>query len=250
MQSFTVLVRPIWGKMASSGTEQAGDPDMQKISIRSSLAIVLLVCCAVSALAQATFKLPEVTSAADITYPINSVADGVVVLDVSLDATGGNAGVNVLRDIPSLTAAATSSIPSWKFSPALLLGKPVPSVMRIAVVFRPRAYFAAGPAFTPVPSQGAQDPAHRIDALPGITSAVYPQYPVNAIVPGTVVIQVTVGKTGAIEHTKLVRDVPPFSQFALNALNEWRFQAATHEGKPVPSTLAIAFVFPLLLPVE
>jgi hypothetical protein len=255
-QARALLVQSFFSCAAQLGQngiywERAGsDLDMQKIFICLSLAIVLLACCATSGLAQATLKPAEVISAPDITYPINTIADGVVVLDVSLDDTGATSGVNLVRDIPSLTSAATSSIPSWKFSPALLLGKPVPSVMRMAIVFRPRSYFAAGPAFTPVPSQGAQDPAHRIDALPGITSAVYPQYPVNAIVPGTVVIQVTVGKTGAIEHTKLVRDVPPFSQFALNALNGWRFQAATLEVKPVPSTLAIAFVFPLLLPAE
>jgi outer membrane biosynthesis protein TonB len=202
-------------------------------------------------LAQATVKPAEVTSAPDITYPINSVADGVVVLDVSLDDTGATSGVNVVRDIPSLTSTATSSIPAWKFSPAVIIGKPVPWVMRIAVVFRPRSYFAAGPAFTPVLSNGNPDRARPSGFLPpGITSAMYPQYPVNAIVPATVVIQVTIGKTGAIERTKLVRDVPPFSQFALDALNGWRFQPATLEGKPVLSALAIAFVFPLLLSSE
>jgi Gram-negative bacterial TonB protein C-terminal len=201
--------------------------DMQKISLSSGLAIVLLVCCAMPGMPQATFKPAEVTSAPDIPYPINSIADGVVVLDVSLDATGAIAGVNVARDIPSLTSAATSSIPSWNFSPALLLGKPVPWVMRIAVVFRPRSYLAAGPAFTPVPSTGNPDQARQSEFLPPvITSEVYPQYPVNAIVPGTTVIQVTVGKIGAIERTKFVRDVAPFSKFAVNALNGWRFQAA------------------------
>jgi outer membrane biosynthesis protein TonB len=225
--------------------------DMQKIYIGSALAIVLLVCCAMPDMAQATFKPAEVTSAPDIPYPINSIADGVVVLDVSLDATGAVAGVNVARDIPSLTSAATSSIPSWNFSPALLLGKPVPWVMRIAVVFRPQSYLAAGPAFTPVLSNGNPDQTRQSEFLPpGVISAVYPQYPVNAAAPGTVVIQVTVGRTGAVQRTKLVRDVAPFSQFAVNALNGWQFQAATLQGKPVASTLAIAFVFPLLLSAE
>src|SRR5258708_7907565 len=154
--------------------------DMQKFSVCSALAMVLLVCGAMSTSAQATFKPAEVISAPDIQYPIRSIAAGVVVLDVSLDASGGIAGVHVVRDIPSLTSAATSSIPSWKFSPASLHGKPEPSTMRIAVVFRPSSYLATGPAFTAVPPQEAPDQTHYGDALPGINSAAYPQYPVNA----------------------------------------------------------------------
>jgi len=223
---------------------------MQKIFVCSVLAMVVLVCGAMSTLAQATFKPAEVVSGPDIQYPNRSIADGVVVLDVSLDAGGGIAGVHVVRDIPSLTSAATSSMPSWKFSPALLQGKPQPSTMRIAVVFRPTSYLAAGPAFTVVPAQDAPDQTHRGDALPGIMSAVYPLYPVNAAMPGAVIIQVTIGKTGGIQRTKVVRELPPFTQFGLNALHRWQFQPATVDGNPVISNLAIALVFAPLQATE
>jgi len=76
-----------------------------------------------------TVQTCEVTSAADIKYPIQSIADGVVVIDVSLDQKGAITGSNVVRDLPSLTSAAASSIQSWKFSPASILGKPVPSII-------------------------------------------------------------------------------------------------------------------------
>jgi len=236
--------------MASIRNRQWYGVEMQKISVCSALALVLLLCSAMSTLAQATFKPAEVISAPDIQYPIRSIADGVVVLDVSPDATGGIAGVHVVRDIPSLTSAATSSIPSWKFTPASLQGKPEPSTMRIAVVFRPPSYLAAGPAFTAVPAQEVPDQAHRGDALPGIMSAVYPQYPVNAAMPGAVIIQVTIGTTGGIQRTKVVRALPPFTQFGLNALHHWQFQPATVDGKPTISNLAIALVFAPLQATE
>jgi hypothetical protein len=220
--------------------------DMRKLPLFPGPLAVLLVSCAVASSAQTTFKPAEVTSASEILYPIQSIADGIVVLDVSLDTKGVIDGLNVVRDIPSLTSAATS-IPSWKFSPASFQGYPVPSVLRIAVVFRPRSYLAAGPAFTPVVSEGSPNDGRYSGGLPGITAAVYPQYPVNAVMPGTVVIQVTIGKSGAMEHTKLVREVPPFSQFGLSALNRWRFQAPTVDGKPLRSNLTIAFVFAPLL---
>ena len=216
---------------------------MQRIFASTGLAAILLAGCATSSRAQAVSKPAGVLSGPDIPYPIRSVADGVVVADVSLDATGAVAGVNVVRDIPSLTSAVTSSIPSWKFTPALFQGKPVPSVLRIAAAFRPPAYFATGPVFSPVPSQGVSDHTRPAETVPGIIAAAYPQYPVNAAMPGTVIIQITVGRSGAVQRTKLVRDAPPFSHFALDALNLWRLQAATLDSEPVPANLVIAFVF-------
>jgi len=199
-------------------------------------------------LAQAPFKPAEVISAGDIPYPIQSIADGVVVLDVSLDEKGAITGSTVVRDIPSLTSEATSSVQSWKFSPASMRGKPEQSLIRVAVVFRPRAYFAAGPAFTPILSEGESNRADQTYTPPGIVSVSYPQYPINAAAPGTVVVQVTVGRSSAIQRVKVVRDLPPFTKFALSAVNKWRFQAATLDGKPMTSSLAIAFVFSPLPP--
>ena len=221
---------------------------MQKISIGVGLMIFLLLAsCSTQSLAQVPFKPAEVISAGDIPYPVQSIADGVVVLDISLDEKGAVTGSTVVRDISSLTSAATSSVQSWKFSPASMRGKPVQSLIRVAVVFRPRTYFAAGPAFTPILSEGESNRADQTYVPPGIVSVSYPQYPINAAAPGTVVVQVTVGRSSAIQRVKVVRDLPPFTKFALSAVNKWSFQTATLDGKPVASALGIAFVFAPLL---
>lgn len=219
---------------------------MQKISVIAVAGAVMLVCCANQCFAQAPFKPPEITSASDIPYPIQSIADGVVVLDASLDDKGAITGTTVVRDVPSLTSPAISAIRTWKFSPATRLGKPVPSTLRVAVVFRPRSYLAKVPSFTPILSEVDPNRAGQSYIPPGIVSITYPQYPINAAAPGTVVIQAIVGKLSAIQHLKVVRDLPPFTQFALSGANKWRFQAATLDGKPVASNIAIAFVFPPL----
>ena len=221
---------------------------MRKISVGTVVAAVGLVCGATQGFAQTTFNPSTVTSASEIPYPIQSIADGVVVVDVSIDDKGAITGSAVVRDVPSLTSSATSSIQSWKFSPASSQGKPVPSVMRIAVAFRPRSYLAAPPAFTPIVSEGTPNRGDRRYVPPGIISVTYPQYPINAVVPGTVVVQVMVSKSGAIRTVKVVRDVPPFTQFALGAANKWRYQAATLDGKALTSNIAIAFVFAPPLP--
>src|SRR6266478_6182815 len=103
-------------------------------------------------------------------YSIQSNAGGDVVLDVSLEEEGAITKSSVMRDIPSLTSAATSSVQSWKFSPASRQGKPVQSLIRVAVVFRPRAYFAAGPAFTPILPEGESIRADQTYIPPGIVS--------------------------------------------------------------------------------
>jgi TonB family protein len=219
---------------------------MKKICVDAGVAVAMVMSFAIHSFAQAPFKPPELISASDIPYPIRSIADGVVVVDASIDVNGAVTGVTVVRDVPSLTSPATSTIRTWKFSPATKLGRPEPSTFRIAVAFRPRSYFAADPSFTPVFSAAGPNHVDLGYVPPGIVSVPYPQYPINAAAPGTVVIQVTVGKSSAIQHLKVVRDLPPFTQFALSATNKWRFQAATLDGKPIASNLSIAFVFPPL----
>ena len=80
--------------------------------------LAIPICSAVLALAKASFKPAEVASARVVQYPIRSIADGVVVLDVSLDSKGGVTRMAVVRDIASLTPMATSSVQSWRFHPA------------------------------------------------------------------------------------------------------------------------------------
>ncbi len=141
---------------------RVGELHVRKISHGAAVGTVMLACCSIESLAQAPFKPAEVTSANDIANPVQSIADGVVILDVSLDGNGAIAGSTVVRDIPSLTSPATSSVQSWKSSPASRQWKPVQSVMRVAVVFQPRAYLAAGPAFKPILSGGPRIERIRI----------------------------------------------------------------------------------------
>jgi hypothetical protein len=61
---------------------------------------VLFFSVALAALGQVVFKAAEVVSATDTQYRIQSVADGVVVLDdVALDANSAVTGATIVRDI-------------------------------------------------------------------------------------------------------------------------------------------------------
>ena len=83
---------------------------MQKICVNAVVAAVTVLSFAILSFAQAPLKLPEVTTASGIPFPIQSIADGIVVLDVSLDHKGAVTGTTIVRDVPSLTLPATSAV--------------------------------------------------------------------------------------------------------------------------------------------
>jgi TonB family protein len=80
---------------------------------------------------------PAVVSTVEAIYPLQSIASGTVVLEISLGDKGEITAVRVVRGIPSLTEPAESSIQQWKFRPAHLDGKPVQSKMAVAFSFVP-----------------------------------------------------------------------------------------------------------------
>ena len=222
-----------------------GDDSGVKTLLRAaSIATATVICLAFSALAQGSYQPAEVISATDVEYPIGSVANGVVVIDVSVDSKGDVTGVDVLRDIASLTPVAASCVKAWKFNPAFAEGRPQASVIRVVFAFRPHAFRAAPPSFVPVLPKRDSSPEEKSGYIPaGIVAGPQPQFPIDAASVGAVVVQVTVNALGRIDQVKAIHDFYPFTHFALSAAREWRFQAATLDGKPVSSNVVIAFVF-------
>jgi protein TonB len=60
---------------------------------------------------------------------------GVVILEVTVDATGHVSEAKILRSIPLLDQAALDAVRQWEFEPALLNGVPVPIIMTTTVNF-------------------------------------------------------------------------------------------------------------------
>ena len=60
---------------------------------------------------------------------------GVVILDVRIEADGRVGQARVLRSIPMLDQAALDSVQQWEFTPTLLNGVPTPIVMTVTVQF-------------------------------------------------------------------------------------------------------------------
>lgn len=83
------------------------------------------------------FDPPSVVTATEAVYPLQSVASGTVVLEVSLDDAAKITDIRVVRGIASLTEPAERSVRQWTFQAAKLDGKPVSSRIVVAFSFVP-----------------------------------------------------------------------------------------------------------------
>jgi TonB family protein len=216
---------------------------MNKAVQKIALIVVILVS-SIPASAQKLFSPPEILTAGDVQSPINSIASGIVILDVSLNSGGEITKIDIPRPIASLASIAKSAARSWKFKPASSEGAACPGVLRVAFAFRPRAIYVTPPAFVPlsVPEGGSPDKQAGY-IPPGITAVAYPTYPINAANVGAVVVHVALDAEGKVSDVAAVRPFNPFTRFALEAARAWSFRPATLDGTPLPSAVVIVFVF-------
>jgi TonB family protein len=120
-------------------------PAKEELKMRTLLALTCIVAMAVGIGAaqqgekqtRRCFDPPSVVTAAEAVYPLQSVASGTVVLEVSLDDDGKITDIRVVRGIASLTESAERSVQQWKFQAAKLDGKPVLSKIAVAFSFVP-----------------------------------------------------------------------------------------------------------------
>lgn len=205
------------------------------------------ICSWPSTFAQQTYTPPEVTSAGDAYTSYNVVFDGLFILDIGLSDEGDIRRNEALRDPGSMLGAAKNSVQTWKFQPGSEGGKPRASRLTVAFVYRPANYptFGAVPPkdFAPV-IPGAQSDDGSEDYVPvGVLSFAYPDYPVNSVAWGSVLLQATVDSAGDVKDVNVLHGMVNFNSFAHEALEKWRFRAGTLRGKPVTSKIVIAFIF-------
>lgn len=191
------------------------------------------------------FESADIVSATDIAYPPKSIAVGTVVLEVTVDKKGLVESVRPIRGIQSLTETAAESVRNWHFDPALQDRKPIRSRTIVAVTFNPSATLAQD---VPLPPLSATEPLSRAVLEPepvNVVAASFPQYPINSVTTGTVVIRVTVGSEGQVENTVAIRDIASLTAPCIRVLKEWKFEPAQFRGKPISSSVALAFVLRL-----
>jgi protein TonB len=98
----------------------------------------------------------------------------------------------------------------------------------------------AAPA-VPVAIGGDVKPAHLISSVP----PVYPSLAKTQHVAGDVRVDALVDATGRVTTMKVVSGPPLLHQAAKDALRQWKYQAATLDGKAVPMHLTVTVQFRL-----
>ena len=188
------------------------------------------------------FEPAQVVSATDVTYPLQSIAVGTVVLEVTLSDKGEVEDVRPIREIQSLTETAVESVRKWQFKPALLDGQPTRSRTVVAVTFNPSASLPQNVPLAPFSAtEHSSRPVPEPDPVK-VVAASFPQYPFDSVTAGTVVIRVIVNGDGQIKNTVAIRDIASLTAPCIRALKEWKFEPAQFRGKPIPSSIALAFV--------
>jgi protein TonB len=77
------------------------------------------------------------------------------------------------------------------------------------------------------------------------TTPVYPPIAKAARVQGTVVLQATISKTGAIENLRVLNGPAMLQQAALDAVKSWRYRPYLLSGEPVEVETQVNVVFTL-----
>jgi TonB family protein len=116
--------------------------------------------------------------------------------------------------------------------------------MTVAVTFNPMPPLSEN---VPLPPLIHQDDEARIQSSyqpPEVTRATFPIYPrPNALMPGTVILEVSISAAGKAQSPKVLRDAPPFTSSAIQAIEDWRFMPATLNGRLVGSKVVLVFCF-------
>jgi TonB family protein len=192
---------------------------------------------------EAKFQPPAAVSVSAIPEQPVSAQHGALVLDVRVSATGEVEDIEVRRDLPPLTKEVIRAVKTWKFAPAKLEGRCVPSRITVAVNFNPPSASSADVPLHPLLPQEDETRVKSSFQPAEVTFAKMPAFVYGAFGPGTVVVAVTVDEKGKVQSTKVLRDAPPFTGHAVEAAADWKFVPATLKGKPLQSTVIIAFVF-------
>lgn len=74
---------------------------------------------------------------------------------------------------------------------------------------------------------------------------VYPPIAIAAHIEGTVILQATISKTGAIEHLHVLSGHPMLRQAAIDAVSQWRYRPYVLNGQPVEVETTVNVVFSL-----
>jgi TonB family protein len=191
-------------------------------------------------------------------YPADAFAarvQGVVIVEATVDPSGGVTEAQVLRGEPMLDKAALDAVRQWRYRPTMLNGVYVPVIMTVTVNFS----LDRGPAGdqAPPPPPPPPPPADPVDGQapvrvggnikpPTKITDVKPIYPADAQaarVQGVVILEATIDSVGNVRTAKVLHGPPLLQQAAVDAVQQWQFAPTLLNGVAVPVIMTVTVNF-------
>lgn len=177
---------------------------------------------------------------------------GKVFLKFIVNVDGSVSDVSVLGTIGSeaFHQAAIDAISQFRFKPGTLNGKVVPVWMTQPITF---SLDYTGLQLPP-PAFGDADSSkvlefYMVEVKPKVLHYVKPVHPEEAIrdsLEGKVFLKFMVNLDGSVSDVHVLRGTEVFHQAAIDAVSQFQFKPAEHNGKPVAvwMTLPVSFRLP------
>jgi len=197
-------------------------------------------------------KPPRVLSQEKPIYPHAQVANGMrgeVRLEFVVDRTGQVVNPVVVRSSnPAFDQPAIAALLKWKFEPAQVDGRAVNARMVVPMIFELEFEGGGGREAFAVekPGRKAQDQlpeALRYDTPPKARGAVDPVFPYGPLrdgEKGKATVAFAVDVAGRVVETRIIAaSRPEFGLALVAAVEEFRFDPALKDGRPVPAAIRI-----------
>ena len=174
--------------------------------------------------------------------PPETVGFADVWMQLSVDAGGTVEAIDTLRTSEPLTSHLLLSVVGWTFEPAREDGKPVPSQVLVAALYRPPALFNNPVIGTP--SADVKPPSNEV---PFPLTPTPPNYPANTILPPggsghVVVVELLVSERGDVQGAQIVSSTSGlFNETSVQAARQWKFRPARRDGLPVEGRAYLIF---------
>jgi len=185
----------------------------------------------------------------DAVYPqaaIRQKIEGVVVLDVRVDASGDVEHSTLVSGHPMLAPAAIEAVKQWRYKPYMVDGAPGAVETTAQLEFRVSQNGADGIITEPAPA--AKFPTtpetsspQRVRVSAGVLQGllvrrVDPEYPPEARaqnIQGIVLLRVRIDKDGSISRLDIVSGPPELHDAAVEAVRLWKYRPYLLNGAPV-----------------
>jgi hypothetical protein len=148
------------------------------------------------------------------------VGGGEVLLEVTIEASGGVSEIRTLRATAPYTDLLRGAVKSWMFEPARNgdgVGKP--SRMLVGGVYRP-----AMAGFGPTRSESPRDVASASSGVPFPSTTVPASFPPLVYGSSQVLIEFIIAADGTFTTDVVGEARSPFKEAALDAARQWRFR--------------------------